>query len=81
MKSSTPYVAITFLLSLLLIVGFFMPGLNFGNLSQELQNWAVIIAAFDLGLAAINLTRIHGRRIMLRDLTGLTLFCFYFSYL
>lgn len=66
MRSSTPYVLITFVVSLLLIVDFFMPGLNFMNLTQEIQNWAVIIAAFALGLAAVNLTRIHGRRIMLR---------------
>jgi len=66
MKSSTPYVALTFIVAFLLIIDFFIPGLNLTTITQEIQNWAVIIAAFALGLAAVNLTRIHGRRISLR---------------
>lgn len=66
MKSSTPLIVITFIVSIIIIVDFFVPGLNLSSMTSEMQNWGVIIAAFALGLAAVNLIRIHGRRIMLR---------------
>jgi len=65
-KSSTPLIVITFIVSIIIIVDFFVPGLNLSSMTSEMQNWGVIIAAFALGLAAVNLIRIHGRRIMLR---------------
>ncbi len=66
MKSSTPVIVLTFIVGILIIAEFFLPGLNLANASNEVQNWGVVIAAFALGLAAVNLVRIHGRRIILR---------------
>lgn len=64
MKSTTPVIVLTFVISLLIIAQFFIPGLNLDGLVNELTNGGVIIAAFALGLASINLYRIHFRRIM-----------------
>jgi hypothetical protein len=42
---------------------FFFPIPGLPRWSQELQNWGVILGAFALGLAAVNLLRIHVKKI------------------
>lgn len=66
MKSQGILMTITFIFALVIILDAFF-SINFmSDMSTEIQNWGVIISAFALGLAAVNLLRIHIRRIMLR---------------
>jgi len=64
MKSTTPIIILTFIISLIFIADFFLPGLSLDGIVTEINNGGVIIAAFAMGLAAVNLTRIHVRRVM-----------------
>ena len=66
MKSQGLMIAITFIFALIIIIdGFFAIGFM-STASTEIQNWGTIIASVALGLAAVNLIRVHMRRIMLR---------------
>ncbi|QOR33760.1 hypothetical protein IMX26_09620 [Clostridium sp. 'deep sea'] len=66
MKSQGLMIVLTFIFALLIIIdGFFAIDI-IGVVSTEIQNWGTIIASLALGLAAINLLRVHLRRIMLR---------------
>lgn len=80
MKKEIP-LAITFIVALIVIVGYFFNIPAIANASKELQSWGVIVSAFALGLAAVNLTRIHVMKIAQKR-TGwpfsiLLLFCMY----
>ena len=52
------------------IVGFWIIIDNFvkqpflNSWSSTFQNWGIVVAAFALGLAAVNLLRIHGKRVL-----------------
>ena len=37
------------------------------NFSKEVQNWTVIVSAFALGLGAVSLFRIHGKKVAKKD--------------
>ena len=66
MKSQGIMIALTFVFALIIIIdGFFSIGFM-SKASTEIQNWGTIIASISLGLAAVNLIRVHMRRIMLR---------------
>lgn len=41
------------------------PGLQ--QFSKEMQDWTIVISAFALGLGAVSLLRLHGRRIARKD--------------
>ncbi len=62
MKRELPLV-ITALAGLVMIVEYFfeIPGTSI--VAKEMQNWAIIVAAFALAVAAINLALIHARNI------------------
>ncbi|QOR34801.1 hypothetical protein IMX26_15270 [Clostridium sp. 'deep sea'] len=65
MKSQAVMIAVTFVFALIIIIdGFFSIGF-ISKASTEIQNWGTIIASFSLGLAAVNLIRVHIRRVML----------------
>lgn len=66
MKSQTLMISITFIFALIIIIDAFFAVDTISSISTEIQNWGVIISAIALGLAAVNLLRIHIRRIMLR---------------
>ncbi len=59
-------VVITAVIGLIIILAQFLNVDIIRNAGAELQSWGVIIAALALGLAAVNLSRIHIRRITLR---------------
>ena len=66
MKSQGLMIALTFIFALIIIIdGFFSIGF-LNTASTEIQTWGTIIASTSLALAAVNLIRIHVRRIMLR---------------
>jgi hypothetical protein len=56
-------VLISLVVGLILLGEFFLKIPAIATASGEIQNWGVIIAAFALALAAINLIRIHATRI------------------
>jgi hypothetical protein len=64
MKSATPVIVLTFLVSFIIIMAYFIPGLGLDSMVDELTNGGIIVAAFALGLASVNLFRIHVLRIM-----------------
>ncbi|QOR33740.1 hypothetical protein IMX26_09520 [Clostridium sp. 'deep sea'] len=66
MKSQAILIVITFIFALIIIVdGFF--NIDFiSTASTEIQTWGTIIASIALGLAAVNLVRVHLRRIILK---------------
>ncbi len=66
MKSQGLMIALTFIFAAIIILDAFFAVDILSSASTEIQNWGIIIAAFALGLAAVNLIRIHTRRIMLR---------------
>ena len=63
MKSRAP-LYVTGIVGLLVIIDFFMPipGLSTGV--NALQNWVILIGATTLGIAVINLLRLHGRKVI-----------------
>lgn len=65
MRTRVP-LTITAVVGLILIVEFFFNISVLTTMTKELQSWAIILGAFALGLAAINLLRIHGKRVMER---------------
>ncbi|QOR33752.1 hypothetical protein IMX26_09580 [Clostridium sp. 'deep sea'] len=66
MKSQGLMIALTFIFALIIILdAFFNIGI-ISIISTEIQTWGTIIASVALGLAAVNLIRVHTRRIMLR---------------
>lgn len=57
--------AIAISAGLLVLIGYFVPGLSF--LSDTLLHWAVILAGFALLLGMINLFSVHARRLVQRE--------------
>lgn len=66
MRTRVP-VVITALVGLLIIVEYFFPIPGLDTWVKEMQSWGVILGAFALGLAAVNLLRIHGKRVIERS--------------
>lgn len=68
-KREIPLV-ITFVVGVVIILDYFFKigigTLSLATVSMEIQNWTLIIAAFALGLAAVNLLRIHSANIRLK---------------
>ncbi len=62
MKRELPLLA-TGLVGLLLLVDYFFEISTVKAAAAEVQNWGLIIAAFALAVAAVNLVRIHAARI------------------
>lgn len=58
--------AISFIIGLLVTVEFFFNIKVLQDWSKEIQNWGIIVAAFALGLASVNLLRIHAGNIRTR---------------
>ncbi|HOV65934.1 MAG TPA: hypothetical protein PLR48_03170 [Bacillota bacterium] len=63
MKRELPMI-LAFIVGLLMIVSFFFSSEPLSQAANTVQNWGVIIAAFALGLASINLIQIHAKRIV-----------------
>ncbi len=66
MKSQGLMIALTFLFAIIIILDAFFAVDFISAASTEIQNWGTIIASIALALAAVNLIRVHSRRIMLR---------------
>lgn len=62
MRTRIP-LAITAIVGLIVVIEYFIyiPGL--GTWVKEMQSWGIILGAFALGLAAVNLLRIHSKRV------------------
>lgn len=56
-------VAVTFVTGLLIILAFFVDYKPLSKVSTSLQDWGVIISAFALGIASVNLLQVHFRKI------------------
>lgn len=66
MKSPLGLVNVVIAISagLIVLLGYFVPGLDF--LSDTLLRWAVILAAFALVVGVVNLISVHARKVMQR---------------
>lgn len=62
MKREVP-IALAFVVGVLLIASFFFTSKPLTQVSATVEGWGVIVAAFALGLASVNLIQIHVRRI------------------
>jgi len=54
---------LAFIVGILMIVSFFFTSETLGEAARTVENWGVIVAAFALGLASINLIQIHAKKI------------------
>lgn len=59
-------VGLAALMGIIMLVEYFFKIPWLQNLAKELRDWAVIISAFALGLAAVNLSLLHGKNISTR---------------
>ncbi len=66
MKHLLP-VLIAGLSGFLMVADFLFKNAWLQNFSKDVQNWAVVVAAFALGLGAVSLIRLHGRKITRRE--------------
>lgn len=66
MKRTVP-VVISAVVGVLLLVDYFFNVPSLKPRATEIQDWGLIISAFALALASINLVRIHGERIVKKD--------------
>ena len=66
MKSQGLMIAITFIFAMIILFDAFFAIGFIETVSTEVQTWGTIIASAALALAAVNLIRIHTRRILLR---------------
>lgn len=61
--------AITFIIGVILLSSYYftgtLPGTSWtlANVTKDITTWGVIVSAFAVGLAAVNLVRIHGNKI------------------
>ena len=61
--------AITFIIGIVLLTSYYftgtLPGTSWtlANVAKDITGWGVIVSAFAVGLAAVNLVRIHGNKI------------------
>ncbi len=62
MRREVP-IAVTFITGVLIVLGFFFTYRPLATASQTIQNWGVIISAFALGIASVNLIQVHIRKI------------------
>ena len=62
MKRELP-IAVAFVVGLLMIVSFFFTSKPLSNAAEIVQDWGVIVSAFALGLASVNLIQIHAKKI------------------
>lgn len=69
MKREIP-LGITFIVGVVVVLDYFFKlgtgAISLANVSREIQNWTLIVAAFALGLAAFNLIRIHLANVRLK---------------
>ena len=69
MKREVPLI-ITFVTGVVIVLDYFFKvgtgAASLASLSREVQNWVLIVAAFALALAAVNLLRIHAANIRLK---------------
>jgi len=63
MRKTVPMI-ITAVIGFWVVIDFFVKAPLLNTWSVNFQNWGIIVAAFALGLAAVNLFRIHGKRIV-----------------
>ncbi len=56
-------IALAFAVGVLMIISFFFTSEPLLEAAKAVQNWGVIIAAFALGLASVNLIQIHAKKI------------------
>jgi hypothetical protein len=66
---------ITAAVGLLMITDFFVKVPVINRWATDLQNWGIIISAFTLGLAAVNMIKIHGQRAIERKKNWLESTC------
>ncbi len=66
MRRTAP-VVLTALLGILMLVEHFLDVPEARNLASEMQNWVIVVSAFALALAALNLTLTHARHIARKD--------------
>ncbi len=66
MKRSLP-VVVAAVSGFLMICDFLFQNPGLQNLSKEVQNWTVVVSAFALGLGAVSLFRLHGRKISRKE--------------
>ncbi len=62
MKRELP-IGVAFVVGLLMCASFFFTYKPLSQASSTVENWGVIVAAFALGLASVNLIQVHLRRI------------------
>ncbi|QUL98286.1 MAG: hypothetical protein IMF26_09700 [Candidatus Fermentithermobacillus carboniphilus] len=62
MKRELP-IAVAFVVGVLMIVSFFFTSKPLSNAAEIVQDWGVIVSAFALGLASVNLIQIHAKKI------------------
>lgn len=62
MRTQAP-IAITIVVGLIVILEFFFPIPGLPAWSKEIQSWGVILGAFALGLAVVNILRIHVKKV------------------
>ena len=55
--------AITFIIGVIAVLDYYTTFESISNTFTVIKNWGVVLQAFALGLGAINLLRVHGRRI------------------
>jgi len=64
--------AITFVIGIVLLSSYYftgtLPGTSWtlANVSKDITTWGVVVSAFAVGLASVNLVRIHGNKIARR---------------
>ncbi|HHY17998.1 MAG TPA: hypothetical protein GX524_07960 [Firmicutes bacterium] len=66
MKRNLP-VIVASVAGFLMICDFLFQNPGLQNFSKDVQNWTVVVAAFALGLGAVSLFRLHGRKISRKD--------------
>lgn len=55
--------AITFLVGVIAVLDYYTTLVSVKDVFTVIKNWGVVLSAFALGLGAVNLFRVHGRRI------------------
>jgi hypothetical protein len=56
-------IAVTFLTGLLVVTAFFFTSKPLSQASQTIQSWGIIVSAFALGMASVNLIQVHVKKI------------------
>jgi Kef-type K+ transport system membrane component KefB len=61
-KRDIPLV-ITFIIGVIAVMDYYTTFTSVKDVFTIIKNWGVVLQAFALGLGAVNLFRVHGRRI------------------